>query len=192
MSKCIGITGKGIPCKNKAKLEGFCGRHKAIPNVEKKTKSSLKRDENINTDKIVERLRYNDDILRKEFFKTFGKAINGVRKSGGSRGEHYDFEIYIRGEGWKKVEHKGSIKIKDFGDKPWTTGVQFYNGTGNIFSIGRKYAQNFYDRYINSGVVSKKYEIETPIPPYEIWRKPYSLRETVQKYHLYQNFVRRQ
>lgn len=173
MTKCTANTLKGLQCTRNSKSNGLCGIHikdrKVIPPKAPKEKSSLKKTEDINVSKIVDMLRLNNSILRTEFTKITGKHINGVRKSGGTRADHYDFEIYIRGEGWKKVEHKGSETIKDFGEKPWSSGVQFYNGTGSLFSIGKKYAREFYDRYIGSKLVSEKYDIETPIPEYSIW-----------------------
>lgn len=177
MAKCTAKTLKGIQCKNKGWISGLCGIHgrtgkePQITKTIKDVKSSLKKTEEINVSKIVERMRRPDDVIREEFFNTFGEKINGVRKSGGSRNDHYDFEIYIRGKGWKKVEHKGSDVLKNFGEKPWSSGVQFYNGTGNIFTIGRKYARGFYDKYIVTRIVSEKYKIDTPIPEYEVWEK---------------------
>ena len=179
MEKCSGKTKKGLRCKKNAKIMGRCRIHADhknidipnIPNIPNipTAKSLLKKIEDANVSKIVARLLVRDDLLKTEFFKTTGKRINCVKKSGGTRSHHYDFEIHIRGEGWKKVEHKGSDKIKDFGEKPWSSGVQFYNGTASKFSIGKKYARGFYDRYIGSNVVSKKYNIETPVPEYSIW-----------------------
>jgi hypothetical protein len=111
-------------------------------------------------------------IIKNNFFRNFGEEIDCARTSGGERSHHFDFEIKIKGKDeWKKVEHKGSVKYKKIENdtRPWKTGVQFFNGTGSLFSIGKKYSRNFYDMFIGNRYVSDKYNICSEIPPYEEW-----------------------
>jgi len=103
----------------------------------------------------------------------FGTEIEYARKAGGQRTDHFDFEIKLKGQkDWKKVEHKGSEKYKKIDNKhPWTTGVQFFNGTGSLFTICKKYSREFYDMFIGNCYVSNKYNILSDIPNYEEWQK---------------------
>lgn len=140
-----------------------------------KTKSALKKTEEKNLIDIVNAIKNDTDagrILNDYFYKAFGKRITDVRLVGGRRRDHYDFDIFVEGEGWNHVEHKGGseyIIIKD--GCPWKTGVQFFNGTASLFSLGKKYSEKFYKLYIGSGVVSERYGINAPIPSYNEWTK---------------------
>lgn len=112
--------------------------------------------------------------LSKAFFDRFGKEIQDARRVGGAGNKkcHYDFEIQVDGV-WYTVEHKGSWKYEpiDRSQPPWVQGVQFYNGIADRYSLGRRYAQEWYTKYIASGHLSRKYQIKASIPSYEVWLK---------------------
>lgn len=84
-----------------------------------------------------------------------------------------DFKINISEEGWRNVEHKGGNVFKDIDptQPPWFQGVQFYNGPGNQYSLGLRYANDWYERFIASGYISKKYNIKQSMPEREDWLK---------------------
>lgn len=172
-------------CKKKSVIEGLCRLHanlkkeptplKDITPQPKDTKKNFKKiKEEEQLDFIVDNIKRHTPtglIIKDEFFKTFGKEIEDIRKEGGQRKDHFDFLIKIKDEGWKKVEHKGSSEYKKIDNNipPWITGVQFFNGTGNNFSLGRIYSERFYKKYIENGYVSRKYNILSKIPTYAEW-----------------------
>jgi hypothetical protein len=97
-------------------------------------------------------------------------------ESGANRNTHHDLQIKYNAiddhpEILKTVEFKGSKHFKPIDDTkpPWFNGVQFYNGTGSKFTIGQKYARQFYDTMLDE--IISHYEIQAPKPSYEIWEK---------------------
>jgi hypothetical protein len=105
------------------------------------------------------------------FKDKFGIEITAARRrSGSSRGTHYDFEVEIDGR-WKRVEHKGGrlYRLPGSDDVPWKAGVQFYNGGCEKFSVARKYARTWYDKYIASGTLREEFGLTSPTPPFEEW-----------------------
>jgi hypothetical protein len=107
------------------------------------------------------------------FRKTHGKDLldaDQPAKAGG-RTTHYDFMINVAGEGWRQVEHKGGRVFKpiDPNQPPWAQGVQFYNGTGNKYALSRRYAEEWYTRYVASGHLSQKYNLTAAIPDLQTW-----------------------
>ena len=116
--------------------------------------------------------------IKNSFAEKFGFEIQDARienpegKKSGGRNTHYDFEIYVNNE-WKHVEHKGSQQYKpiDINLPPWKSGVQFFNGSANKFTIGYKYANMWHKHYIESNYISQKYGIESQIPSCEEWIK---------------------
>lgn len=95
--------------------------------------------------------------------------------SGGNRSIHHDFKIKWKElfdtDIFKTVEFKGSKYKKqiDTTKQPWVNGVQFYNGTGSTFSVGREYAIQFYDKMMDE--IIAHFGILTPKPSYEEWSK---------------------
>jgi hypothetical protein len=95
--------------------------------------------------------------------------------SGGNRSIHHDFKIRWKTlEGpdiLKTVEFKGSKykKAVDATKPPWVDGVQFYNGTGKTFSIGREYARQFYDTMMDE--IIQHFGITAEKPTFEVWEK---------------------
>lgn len=109
------------------------------------------------------------------FARRFGRRILAARqlKKVGGRSTHFDLEIEVEGEGWRKVEHKGSATYKpiDPASPPWTQGVQFYNGTGSKYTLAIRYATEWHAKYIASGHLSKKLDLKSEIPSLEEWLK---------------------
>ena len=95
--------------------------------------------------------------------------------SGGNRSIHHDLKIKWKevfdADVFKTVEFKGSKHKKpiDTTKAPWVNGVQFYNGTGSTFSIGKEYARQFYDTMMDE--IIAHFGIVTPKPTFEEWSK---------------------
>jgi hypothetical protein len=89
--------------------------------------------------------------------------------SGGNRGVHHDFKIEWTGVSIKTVEFKGSKHKKpiDSTKPPWVNGVQFYNGTGSKFNVGKKYARQFYDTMMDK--IITHFGITSAKPTFEEW-----------------------
>lgn len=149
-----------------------------------RTKSDAKKNEEADLNAIVAALNSPQTAqgaqLRAAFKSKFGLDVDAARQpqGAGGRSKHYDFEIQVAGE-WHKVEHKGSTTYKGFDDAlpPWTGGVQFYNGTGKTYTLGRLYARQWYDRYIASGIIAAKYGVTSPAPDYETWFAKDAMRQ---------------
>lgn len=120
--------------------------------------------------------------LIKNLFDKTGMVIESARSVGhdgkkiGGRNTHYDFEVEIIKEGihaWYRVEHKGSQLLAPIDTElpPWSSGVQFYNGSASKFVIGFKYATAWYVSFIESGIISQKYGIVSEIPSCDEWVK---------------------
>lgn len=106
-----------------------------------------------------------------------GKAGQSKAGKAGGRSAHYDFQIQVLDEAagvtqWRNVEHKGSLVYKPI-DKtlaPWTGGVQFFNGGLEKYRLCRKYAEQWYARFIGSGWLSAEYGLDgVPVPTLEEW-----------------------
>ena len=95
--------------------------------------------------------------------------------SGGNRSIHHDLKIKWKevfdADVFKTVEFKGSKHKKpiDTTKAPWVNGVQFYNGTGSTFSVGKEYARQFYDTMMDE--IIAHFGIVTPKPTFEEWSK---------------------
>lgn len=105
--------------------------------------------------------------------------FKNTKMSGGNRSTHYDLQIVMpqenetenETENVKNVELKYSCKYKpiDASKQPWIDCVQCYNGPGNKFSIGNKYAKNFYETCVDE--IIGHFDIKTPKPSFEEWAK---------------------
>ena len=92
--------------------------------------------------------------------------------SGGNRSVHHDLKIgFANDNACKTVEFKGSKHKKpiDATKQPWVNGVQFYNGTGSSFSVGKEYARQFYDKMIDE--IIEHFGITVIKPSFEEWSK---------------------
>jgi hypothetical protein len=91
-------------------------------------------------------------------------------ESGANRSTHHDLQLKFEND-LKTVEFKGSQYYKniDSSKHPWVNGVQFYNGTGSKFSIGQKYAREFYDLMMDT--IIEHFKMESPKPSFEVWAK---------------------
>ena len=110
--------------------------------------------------------------LINDFHKNFGKKIIVAKKAGG-RGNRYDFEIMFENDPvWYKIEHKGCKNYKKIEDKdkPWEDSVQFLNGNPKSFAICEKYAKLWHKIFIQSGELSKNYNLKTKIPDFCTWK----------------------
>jgi hypothetical protein len=114
--------------------------------------------------------------LKRIFATTFpgSELISASPMKTGNRSTKIDFQIMVSKNGVigeYSVEHKGTIKFSLIPNvsNPWKIGVQFFNGPINIYSIGMKYAQLWYDVYIGSGSLKEEFKIESEIPSFEEW-----------------------
>ena len=91
--------------------------------------------------------------------------------SGGNRSVHHDLKIEWTGTSIRTVEFKGSKHKKpiDATKPPWVNGVQFYNGTGSKFNVGKEYARQFYDTMMDE--IIAHFGITTAKPTFEEWSK---------------------
>ena len=110
--------------------------------------------------------------IRAAFSAAFPETPQFVRSvmSGGNRSIHHDFKIEWT-DACKTVEFKGSKHKKpiDTTKSPWVNGVQFYNGTGSKFNVGKEYARQFYDTMMDE--IIAHFGIVTPKPTFEEWSK---------------------
>jgi hypothetical protein len=116
--------------------------------------------------------------IRDAFITAFPNTPQFIKSvmSGGNRSIHHDFKIEISdvasiADAYKTVEFKGSKHKKpiDTTKPPWVNGVQFYNGTGSNFSVGKEYAKQFYDTMMDE--IIAHFGILTPKPTFEEWSK---------------------
>lgn len=108
--------------------------------------------------------------IKTKYTELFKKDISNVIFKG-TNGRHYDILITNTDGSLKKCEEKGSKKYRKIETmkKPWENSVQIYNGPGNKFSIGRKYARFWYDNVVCDTAIKEKYNIEYTIPTFEDW-----------------------
>jgi len=124
---------------------------------------------------INDRTDFGED-LRKGYNEKFGRQISSVSKVNTNQ-QHYDILI-VHEDGSKiRCEEKGTKKkhtIKSLqSDHPWQNSVQRFNGPGNKFDIGTKYANLWYETVLahHGEEICKMYDINTPIPPLDEWLK---------------------
>jgi hypothetical protein len=151
----------------------------AVPTALNKSKSHQKsKDEHMNLKEIHEHLAHSTPSgikIKNAFSNAFPQTpiFDKSVESGGNRSTHYDFILNWDNEASnpvsKTVEFKGNKEKFNINNqkRPWTYGVQFFNGPGNKFSIGRKYAQQFYETMLDK-IINEK-NIQTPKPSYEVW-----------------------
>jgi hypothetical protein len=136
--------------------------------------------EAINLAKIHNHLNTNTPCglkIRQAFTEAFPDSPQFTSSviSGGNRSIHHDFQVkWTNPDGTdtlKNVEFKGSKykKVVDSTKHPWVDGVQFYNGTGRTFGVGKEYARQFYDTMMDE--IIAHYTISVPKPSYEEWEK---------------------
>ena len=113
--------------------------------------------------------------IREAFYTAFPETPLFVRSvmSGGNRSIHHDLKIEFANDNkaYKTVEFKGSKHKKpiDATKQPWVNGVQFYNGTGSSFSVGKEYARQFYDKMLDE--IIAHFGITVIKPSFEEWSK---------------------
>lgn len=143
-----------------------------------RTRDAAKKNEEADLKAIVATIHNKTPIglkLMESFYKRFGRKLLDARqlKKQGGRGKHFDLEIEVEGLGWRQVEHKGSATYKpiDKNQPPWVQGVQFYNGTGSKYTLAVRYATEWYERYVASGYLTRKYNLKATPAPLEEWLK---------------------
>jgi hypothetical protein len=154
----------------------FGGKPSELSQVQR-TRNDAGKNEKLDIHKIVTAINDKKPAglkLIEQFQKKFGKTIVFAReRTGSNRETHYDFEVCFENELeiWYKVEHKGSQKYVPIrpDQSPWTAGVQFHNGSCDKYEIGKKYAREYYNIWIGSGVLKKEWNIEAPIPDFDEW-----------------------
>lgn len=114
--------------------------------------------------------------LRTKYNENFGKQISSVLKVNTNQ-QHYDMLI-IHEDGSKiRCEEKGTAKKHTIeslqSDHPWQNSVQRFNGPGNKFDIGAKYANLWYKTVLaeHGEEIRKMYDIHKPIPSLDEWLK---------------------
>lgn len=150
-------------------------KEKVIKDINPHTRSDT---EAINLAKIHNHLNTNTPCgmkIRQAFTEAFPDTSQFATSviSGGNRSIHHDFQVkWTDGPDiLKNVEFKGSKykKVVDATKPPWVDGVQFYNGTGRNFGVGKEYARQFYDTMLDE--IIAHYNITVPKPSYEEWEK---------------------
>ena len=111
--------------------------------------------------------------IRDAFSAAFPNTPQFTRSviSGGNRSVHHDLKIEWTDVSIRTVEFKGSKHKKpiDATKPPWVNGVQFYNGTGSKFNVGKEYARQFYDTMMDE--IITHFGITTVKPTFEEWSK---------------------
>jgi len=104
------------------------------------------------------------------FHETFGSTPTNARLVARStRKNHHDIEMLVENE-WKNVEIKNSQKYTPIRtNRPWTDGVQFYNGSCSKFSFAKKYAKTWYDMYIRNDVFRTQWQVTASTPTFDEW-----------------------
>ena len=158
---------------------------KEIVPKEKRTKGNAKKNEDADVSALIALLNHAESVkgqeMRDAFKARFGLTIIGAtrhktiqhakQKRGGGRSIHYDFVVQLADGTERTVEHKGD-KVKhtiDLSLPPWTGGVQFYNGGMEKYRLSQKYAREWYQQLIASGILSERYGLTSPIPTEEEW-----------------------
>jgi hypothetical protein len=111
--------------------------------------------------------------IRDAFSAAFPNTPQFTRSvmSGGNRSAHHDLKIEWICASTRTVEFKGSKHKKpiDATKPPWVNGVQFYNGTGSKFNVGKEYARQFYDTMMDE--IIAHFGITIAKPSFEEWSK---------------------
>ena len=108
--------------------------------------------------------------IKESYNKLFNLNISHFEKKGGNS-EHFDILIHHLDKTNKKCEEKGSDNYIEDTNKfiyPWENSVQRYNGIGNKFEVGKKYAKFWYELVINTEL-KEKYNLKNDIPSQEEW-----------------------
>jgi hypothetical protein len=139
------------------------------------TRSMNRSNEIIRIKNIIKNINNNNTELgtkfRQGFKKVFDEEIDYVIDNGGTNAHHYDFTIVLKNGKHMQCEEKGTCKMINLNSliQPWEKSVQRFNGPGNKFSIGIKYAKHWYNLVIQNGNLAKEYGITNNVPSLEEW-----------------------
>jgi len=149
-----------------------------------RTKKTAKVNEDTDVSTLINLLNTKDSSkgqeMRTAFEAQFGQSIIAASRTktatqkqtkGGGRSIHYDFVVQLADGTERTVEHKGSCDKKPINLllPPWTGGVQFYNGGMEKYRFAQKYATEWYQQFIASGILSQRYGLTSTIPTLEQW-----------------------
>ena len=156
------------------------GDLRKIPNIDEfleiiNLKASARKDEDKRVAAIVKHLNNNTPIgerLRLTYHQKFGKHIQRAEKTG-TNGHHYDILIVHTDGTTRKIEEKGTATVTEITDDelPWKNSVQVFNGPGNHFSVGKKWAKHWYDSVVLTEDWENLLNVKIDPPSYEEWSK---------------------
>ena len=110
--------------------------------------------------------------IKENFELKFGKKINKLENIGGKLKDHYDLIVVCDDGSILKCEEKGTNiyyeNLEEF-KIPWANSVQRFNGLGNKFKIGIKYAKLWYNLVVLNKEISEEYNVSSPIPSEDEW-----------------------
>lgn len=122
--------------------------------------------DSVNTDTIFGK------ELKEQYYNKFGKNILKFENNGGSLKDHYDFTIIHDDGTINRCEEKGTdTYLNDLSDYtiPWINSVQRYNGPGNQFSVGKKYAELWWKLVVSDENIKSEFNISENIPTLNEW-----------------------
>lgn len=154
------------------------------PQLNPQTSISNSRDnnrkrENERVDYLCDSINTGTDLgnkLKDSYLEKFNKTIDRVVKTNSNQ-QHYDIVVYHSDGTSSRCEEKGTCTKQTIeslkSGHPWQNSVQRFNGPGDKFRIGLKYAKTWYETVLvgYGEDIRKTYNIETPIPPLEEWLK---------------------
>ena len=110
--------------------------------------------------------------LKDNFELKFGKKVDKFENIGGKLKDHYDLIVVCDDGSRLKCEEKGTNfyheNLEEF-KIPWANSVQRFNGPGNKFKIGIKYAKLWYKLIVSNKEISEEYKVSSPIPSEDEW-----------------------
>jgi hypothetical protein len=111
-------------------------------------------------------------LLKENFEEKFGRKVVGFENIGGRLKDHYDLLVVCEDGTRLKCEEKGTNtyyeSLEEF-TQPWANSVQRFNGLGNKFEVGIKYAKLWYKLVVSNKEISDEYEVKSDIPTEEEW-----------------------
>ena len=110
--------------------------------------------------------------LKDNFETRFGKKVVGFENTGGKLKDHYDLVVVCEDGSRMKCEEKGTNtyyeSLEEF-TQPWANSVQRFNGPGNKFQVGMKYAKLWYNLVVSNKEMSDEYGVKSDIPTENEW-----------------------
>ena len=122
--------------------------------------------------KILKKMINNEIKFKRSFNNMFGKKLIRIKKIENDKKKGYDLLGIIEGEKEVKIEVKSCKKKKNLlkTKYPWSIAVQFLNGSTG-WKIRDKFAKLWYDNKIGNNYLKDKYNLESEIPTFDVWKK---------------------